>query len=117
MPNADGFVMGSKEFIEFMSYLNEKNGGNDYRLNYKFRFQFMQNGDDKTDDFEERLAKSGVSIKVVFDSVFGQWDEGDQKKYLSLREFKKGETGGKAETKAAPPPKDESVFEDDDMPF
>ena len=48
---------------------------------------------------------------------FGQWDEGDQKKYLSLREFKKGETGGKAETKASPPPKDESVFEDDDMPF
>ena len=117
MPNADGFVMGSKEFAEFMSYISEKNDGKDYRLNYKFRFQFMQNGDDKTDDFEERLAKSGVSIKVVFDSVFGQWDEGDQKKYLALREFKNGETGGKSETQAAPPPKDESVFEDDDMPF
>lgn len=116
MPNADGFVMGSKEFIEFMSYLNEKNGGNDYRLNYKFRFKFSQNGEDTTKDFEERLAKSGVSIKLEFDSVFGQWDEGDQKKYLSLREFKKGETGGRDETKTSPP-KDESVFEDDDMPF
>ena len=117
MPNADGFVMGSKEFAEFMSYLSEKNDGKDYRLNYKFRFRFSQNGEDTTKDFEKRLAKSGVSIKLEFDSVFGQWNEGDQKQYLSLREFKNGETGGKAETKSSPPPKDESVFEDDDMPF